>query len=239
MNIGAIIPARYNSSRFPGKPLAIISGISMIERVYRQAEKSGRFNKIIVATDNQSIADEVNRFGGIVEMTPEDCLTGTDRVWEVLKKSELDGAVNIQGDEPLISEDLISAIHDELTGGKTPVVTAAFHNNSEADFQSPNVVKCVFDSSGSALYFSRSPVPGQQLTGFSGFYHHVGIYGYTRKALAEFTALPPSRHEQMEKLEQLRFLDNGIRISVVQTEYRSIGVDVPKDIKKIENIIGE
>ena len=100
-------------------------------------------------------------------------------------------------------------------------------------------MKCTFDSSGSALYFSRSPIPGQQLTGFSGFFHHVGIYGYTREALAGFSALPPSRHEKIEKLEQLRFLDNGFRISVVQTDYRSIGVDIPEDIRKIENIIGE
>jgi len=239
MNIGAIIPARYKSSRFPGKPLARISGMSMIERVYRQTEKSGRFKKIIVATDNQSIADEVDRFGGYYEMTSEGCLTGTDRVWEVLKRSQLDGAVNIQGDEPLISEKLISAIHDELTRGENPVVTAAFRNDSTEDFLSPNVVKCVFDTSGSALYFSRSPIPGQQLSGFSGFFHHVGIYGYSRGALAEFISLPPSVHEKLEKLEQLRFLDNGIRISVIQTDYRSIGVDTPEDIKKIENIIGE
>ncbi len=239
MKIGAIIPARYESSRFRGKPLAKISGISMIERVYRQVLKSEKFEEIIVATDSDLIAEEVDRFNGKFVMTSPDCSSGTERVWEVLKDSDLNSAINIQGDEPLISEKLISEIYVRLEQGGDPVVTAAYFNESLDDFNSVNVVKSVFDANGNALYFSRSPIPGQQLSGFSGFYHHVGIYGYTRDALSSFFNLPPSKMEQMEKLEQLRFIENGINICVIKTDYRSIGVDVPQDIEKIEKLLKE
>lgn len=239
MNIGAIIPARYESSRFRGKPLAKISGISMIERVYRQVLKSEKFEEIIVATDNNQIAEEVERFSGKFVMTSPDCSSGTERVWEVLKESDLDAVINIQGDEPLISEKLISEIYNELEQGRNSVVTAAFLNESFDDFNSVNIVKSVFDVNGNALYFSRSPIPGQQFSEFNGFYHHIGIYGYTRDALSSFFILPPSKMERMEKLEQLRFIENGINICVIKTDYRSIGVDVPPDIKKIEKLLKE
>jgi len=239
MNIGAIIPARYNSTRFPGKPLAKIAGISMIERVYRHVSNCDKFKKVIIATDSKKIAEEVDRFGGQVKMTSEGCSSGTERVWEVLKESDLDAAINVQGDEPLISENLISEIYLKLKEGGNPVVTAVCFNKSEEEFNSVNVVKSVFDKNGSALYFSRSPIPGQQLTEFSGFYHHIGIYGYTRSALSSFINLSPSDNEIREKLEQLRFLDNGIKIRVLKTDYRSFGVDVPGDIEKIEKLLKE
>jgi len=237
MNIGAIIPARYNSSRFPGKPLAKISGISMIERVYEQVRKSEKFSEIIVATDSEEIAGEVKRFGGKFKMTSPACSSGSDRVWEVLKNSDLDAVINIQGDEPLISEKLISEIYSKLEKGVDPVVTAAYFNNSFDDFNSVNVVKSVFSKNGRALYFSRSPIPEQDLSVFDGFYHHVGIYGYTKDALSAFIKLPISDIEVKERLEQLRFLDNGINIYVIKTDYRSVGVDVPEDIEKIEKIL--
>ena len=237
MNIGAIIPARYDSSRFPGKPLAKISGISMIERVYRQVQKSEKFEEIIVATDSIEIAEEVEKFNGKYVMTSPECSSGTERVWEVLKNSKLESAINIQGDEPLVSEELISDVYNRLSQGMDPVVTAVYFNDSLEDFNSVNVVKCVFDVSGKALYFSRSPIPGQKSSEFRGFYHHIGIYGYTRDALSSFFELPPSDLEQIEKLEQLRFIDNGINIYVLKTNYRSIGVDVPEDVNKIEKIL--
>ena len=237
MNIGAIIPARYDSSRFPGKPLAKISGISMIERVYRQVQRSEKFEEIIVATDSIEIAEEVEKFNGKYVMTSPECSSGTERVWEVLKNSKLESAINIQGDEPLVSEELISDVYNRLSQGMDPVVTAVYFNDSLEDFNSVNVVKCVFDVSGKALYFSRSPIPGQKSSEFRGFYHHIGIYGYTRDALSSFFELPPSDLEQIEKLEQLRFIDNGINIYVLKTNYRSIGVDVPEDVNKIEKIL--
>lgn len=237
MNIGAIIPARYDSSRFPGKPLVKISGISMIERVYRQVQRSEKFEEIIVATDSIEIAEEVEKFNGKFVMTSAECSSGTERVWEVLKNSNMESVINIQGDEPLVSEELISDVYNRLSQGMDPVVTAVYFNDSLEDFNSVNVVKCVFDVSGKALYFSRSPIPGQKSSEFSGFYHHIGIYGYTRDALSSFFELPPSDMEQMEKLEQLRFIDNCINIYVLKTNYRSIGVDVPEDVNKIEKIL--
>lgn len=239
MNIGAIIPARYDSSRFPGKPLVKISGVSMIERVYRQVQGSGKFEEIIVATDSVKIAEEVEKFNGKYVMTSPGCSSGTERVWEVLKESRLEAAINIQGDEPLVSEKLISDIYNRLKYGVDPVVTAVYFNDSFEDFNSVNVVKSVFDVNGKALYFSRSPIPGQQISEFTGFYHHIGIYGYTRDALSSFFELPPSDMEKVERLEQLRFIDNGINIYVLKTNYRSIGVDVPEDVDKIEKILRE
>jgi len=239
MNIGAIIPARYYSSRFPGKPLVKISGVSMIERVYRQVQKSERFKKIIVATDDLRIANEVKRFGGSALITSKNCTTGTERVWEVLKESDIDSVINIQGDEPLISELLISAVYDRLSTGKDSVVTAAFFNKSYEEYKSINIVKSVFDKNGKANYFSRSPIPYCDSSEFKGFYQHVGIYGYVRNALSLFVGFSPSQIELEERLEQLRFLDNGIDIHVLKTEYKSVGVDIPNDVYKIEKIIGE
>ena len=237
MNIGAIIPARYDSSRFPGKPLARIAGMSMIERVYQKVRRSEKFDQIIVATDNKEIAAEVKRFGGNFSMTSPDCPSGSDRVWEVLEKSGLDAAINIQGDEPLISEKLISEIYTGLEERRASVVTAAYFNNSFNEFNSVNTVKTIIDKNGMALYFSRASIPSQDLSGFEGFFHHIGIYGYTREALSSFIHFPLSELELKERLEQLRFLDNGIDIYVLKTDYRSVSVDVPEDIGKIEKIL--
>lgn len=239
MNIAAIIPARYESSRFPGKPLTNILGISMIERVYNQVKKSKKFTDIIVATDNKKIADTVFGFGGNFIMTPDKCRSGTERVWEVLKGSKYDAAINIQGDEPLISEKLISDIYDNLNTGKYEVITAAFFNNSMGDYLSENVVKAVFDKNSEALYFSRSPVPFVKKDNFNGFFQHIGIYGYMKKTIEYFFNCPVSALEEYEKLEQLRFLDNGVNIKIIETDYKSFGVDIPGDVEKIEKLLRE
>ena len=237
MKIGAIIPARYNSSRFPGKPLIKISGISMIERVYNQVLKSKKFPEIIVATDSQLIETEVNRFNGKAVMTSSGCNSGTERIWEVMQTVDLDAVINIQGDEPLISAGLIADVADKLQTGRYPVLTASFFNSSYPDFISVNVVKVIVSSDGRALYFSRSPVPYARPDKFTGFDQHVGIYGYTRDSLKLFHSFQPSKLERAEMLEQLRFLDNGIDIHVIRTDYKSIGVDTPDDVKKIEKIL--
>lgn len=237
MKIAAVIPARYNSTRFRGKPLIKIKGLSMIERVYRQVEKSGRFSAIIAATDDQRIFDEVRRFGGQAVMTAETHRSGTDRLWEVLENSDYEAAVNIQGDEPLVSEKLLVGLFDELATGRHKVVTAAYFNTSRDDFLSENVVKAVFDTHFNALYFSRSPIPFTREAEFTGFYQHVGIYGYLKSSVASFVSFPRSGLEERERLEQLRFLQNGIPIKIIETEEKSIGVDVPEDVKKIENLL--
>lgn len=237
MKIAAVIPARYRSTRFRGKPLIKIKGMSMIERVYRQVEKSRRFSDIIVATDDQRILDEVLRFGGRSILTSETHRSGTDRLWEVLEKSDYDAAVNIQGDEPLVSEKLVAGLFDELQTGRYKVVTAAYFNTSKEDFLSENVVKVVFDKHFNALYFSRTPIPFTKDIEFKGFYQHIGIYGYLKDSIAAFIRFPCSGLEESERLEQLRFLQNGIPIKIIETEEKSIGVDVPEDVKKIESLL--
>jgi 3-deoxy-manno-octulosonate cytidylyltransferase (CMP-KDO synthetase) len=237
MKIVGIIPSRYNSTRFKGKPLAKIKGKSMIERVYHQAAKCEKFSDIIVATDDKRIARVVETFGGHVEMTSPDHDSGTERLWEVLKNHDFDAAINIQGDEPLISEKLISRLFDELETGKYQVVTAAYFNTSYTDYLSRHVVKVVVAENFQALYFSRSPIPFIEETDFSGFFHHMGLYGYLKDAVKIFIKLPKSRLEKSEKLEQLRFLENNIPIKVIESEYLSLGVDVPEDIQRIEEML--
>ena len=237
MKIAAIIPARYNSKRFKGKPLVKINGITMIERVYIQVKKSKKFSDIIVATDDKRIAKVVSDFGGNFKLTSEKHKSGTDRVWEVLKNSDYDAVVNIQGDEPLISEELIADLYEKLQMNKYDIVTAAYFNSSYDDFISENIVKVVFNKSLKALYFSRSPIPFQVRSNFKGFYQHIGIYGYMRNALKKFVESSVSKLESIEKLEQLRFIDNDVKINVIKTNYKSYGVDVPKDIIKLESIL--
>ncbi len=241
VKIAAIIPARYHSTRFQGKPLATIKGIPMIQRVYRQVEKSNRFSPtdIIVATDDQRIASVVRDFGGNAVMTSPDHQSGSERLWEVLEKRDFAAAVNVQGDEPILSEKLISSLYDELETGQYDVVTPGYFNSTYEDYLSRNVVKVVVDKDFQALYFSRSPIPFVEQRLFEGFYQHIGMYGYLKDALKRFVNLPKSQLENREKLEQLRFLENGIKIKVFITPYKSVGVDVPEDVIKVEKILQE
>jgi 3-deoxy-manno-octulosonate cytidylyltransferase (CMP-KDO synthetase) len=237
MKIAAIIPSRWQSSRFPGKPLARIAGKTMIERVYHQVVKANCFSEIIVATDDQRILNEVIAFNGKGEMTDPGISSGTERVWAVIKKKDFDAVVNIQGDEPLISENLISQIYNTLDKKTFAVVSAARFNQSYRDFCSKNVVKVIINNSSQALYFSRSPIPFCEKDRFEGFLQHIGIYGYTREALESYMTGEVAPMEKMEKLEQLRFLHLQKRIIIVPTEYESHGVDIPADIKKVEAVI--
>jgi len=216
-----------------------INGITMIERVYRQVEKSNRFadDEILVATDDDRIADEVERFGGNVAMTSPNHPSGTDRIWEVIERNQFDAAINIQGDEPIVSEKLIYELYNILATRKYDVVTPVYRNTDYRDYLSKNVVKAVVDRNFQALYFSRSPIPFSDKEKFNAFYQHVGMYGYLRGALEQFVKLPKSELERSERLEQLRFLDNGIGIKTILSEYRSIGVDVPDDVAKVEEIL--
>jgi len=235
MNIAAVIPSRYQSSRFPGKSLAKIAGKTMIERVYRQVAKTGCFADIFVATDDERIFNEVVGFGGKAEMTDMTIKSGTERVWSVVEKKDYDAVINIQGDEPLISEKLICEVYRVL--GKRNIVSAARHNDSYRDFISENVVKVVCDINKQALYFSRAPIPFCEKSLFKGFFQHIGIYGYTRKVLEIFIRTGVSQLEETENLEQLRFLFLGEKIHIIETDYISHGVDVPDDIEKIEKLL--
>jgi 3-deoxy-manno-octulosonate cytidylyltransferase (CMP-KDO synthetase) len=238
MNIIGIIPARFASTRFPAKPLADIAGKSMIQRVYMQALGSGRFMKVLVATDDQRIFDHVTDFGGEVCMTSPDHVSGTDRCYEALslQKSTYDYVINIQGDEPFISPVQIGQLASVLED-KTELATLMKKITDEEQLFNTNIVKVVSDSSGHALYFSRSPIPhvrnaeAKHWLSKTAFYKHIGMYAYRTDVLKEITRLKPSVLEKAESLEQLRWLENGYKIKVAETEIETIGVDTPEDLE--------
>lgn len=244
MNITAVIPARYASTRFPGKALAEIGGKPMIQHVYERTVRAELVNKVIVATDDERICRVVNAFGGVCLMTRSDHETGTDRLAEVATTLDADIIVNVQGDEPLIVPEMINqAIQPFLGEPSLKMGTLKTRIRCLHDFLSPNVVKVVTDNCDNALYFSRSPLPffrdkWQDLkddsfaSGKLLCYKHVGLYVYRRDFLVEFAAMPSTFLENSEKLEQLRALENGVSIRVVGTEFESIGVDTPDDLVK-------
>lgn len=239
MNVDAVIPARMESTRFPGKPLAQIRGRTMIERVYRRVESAACFRRVVVATDHERIAAEVERFGGIWVMTSPHHRSGTDRVYEAVRAEPIAAVVNIQGDEPLVSPDLIRRVTRALSEEDCPVITAAYPGASSADLTSAHVVKVVLDHQRRALYFSRSPIPWTKTPQQRGYLQHVGIYAMRLDALKQFVSLTPGPLETAERLEQLRFLENGICVYVVESTMASVGVDVPEDINRIEALLGE
>lgn len=244
MNITAIIPARYGSTRFPGKALADLGGKPMIQHVYERTSRASHLSQVIVATDDERIAEAVKRFGGSVAMTSPDHETGTDRLAEVAQGLNADLIVNVQGDEPLIEPAMIDqAVEPFLTEPCLQMGTLKCRITCLHDFLSPNVVKVVTDANHNALYFSRSPLPffrdkWQDLkdeafaSGRLLCYKHVGLYVYQRDFLIRYAALAPTPLETAEKLEQLRALENGIAIKVVETDFESLGVDTPEDLVK-------
>ena len=240
-DVAIILPARYQSSRFPGKPLADIGGRPLIEWVYRRASEVRGVARVVVATDHDGIADAVRGFGGEVVMTSAKHSTGTDRVAEAARDMAHEIVINLQGDEPVfppaLVEDMINVLE---TSAETDVVTACHPIGNEEELQNPNIVKVVMDESGRALYFSRAAMPyrfgargGEDGLGF----RHIGIYGFRRAALLDFAAAEPTPLERTEGLEQLRALENGMTITVVKTDYSTVGVDVPDDIKHVEKAL--
>lgn len=237
MKIIGIIPARYNSSRFPGKPLVDISGKTMIQRVFESSSKSKLINKLIVATDDKRIYDSVITFGGNVMMTSRKNKTGTDRICEVvsnLKLNKNDIIVNIQGDEPMISSKTIDdAIYPLIVDKNLNVSTVAIKLNE--DYSNPNKVKVIIDRNGYAIYFSRLPIPFDfKNTGRVIYYKHFGIYVYRMKFLINFNNTKQTNTEKSESLEQLRILEMGEKIKVVISKLDTIAVDTIYDLKTIE-----
>ena len=243
MKILGIIPARYASTRFPGKPLALIAGKSLIQRVVEQCQKARSLTEVIVATDDSRIAEAAKKFCR-VELTRADHPSGSDRIAEVAARCECDAIVNIQGDEPLIDPSVINAVADALTGCE--MSTAATPIKIPSEYDNPNAVKVVVNAAGHALYFSRRTIPylreaasrsvSEQLAAFP-FLKHLGIYGYRRATLLQMVRFPVSPLESVEKLEQLRALENGIQIAVVKVDYDSVGVDVPEDVARVERLL--
>jgi len=241
MNILGIIPARYGSTRFEGKPLALINGKMMIQRVYEQAKKADKLSEVVVATDDERIYNAVVGFGGKAVMTSTRHKSGTDRCCEVVDKigNGFDAVINIQGDEPYINPQEINQIAELISDKDTQLASLCKPVYDEEELMSPNAVKVVFDKNGKALYFSRFAIPYLRNQIERTFYKHIGIYAYKCDVLKKVAALPQSGLELAESLEQLRWLENGYTVRMGVTEFESFSVDVPDDIVKIEKIFKE
>ena len=239
MKVLGIIPARYASSRFPGKPLIDLKGKTMIQRVYEGAKKSTRITEVIVATDDQRIYDEVVRFGGKAMMTNENHPSGTDRCAEVAANfSEMDVVINIQGDEPLVDFRQLDQLIDAFENPKTDIATLGNLSLTYEDINNPNRIKVVVNAKNTALYFSRSAIPnsyhskGNPLENYP-YMRHIGLYAYRSTVLQELTKLEPTSLEKIESLEQLRWLYYGYTIQMVETTIETPNIDVPDDVEKV------
>ena len=239
MKILGVIPARYASTRFPGKPLVDIGGKTMIQRVYEQASKSV-LDEVVVATDDERIAAEVEKFGGKFVMTGSNHQSGTDRCAEVVQQlTGYDVVINIQGDEPFIDPEQISLLSSCFEDENVQLATLIKEIKEDAELFNPNIPKIVVNSNRQAIYFSRHPIPylrnaekGNWAKSHQ-FYKHIGIYGYTTKVLLEITELKPSALELAESLEQLRWLENGYQIKTKVSNLETIAIDTPEDLLKI------
>ena len=234
-----IIPARYDSSRLPGKSLLPLAGKPMIQWVYEGAKRASSIEKVIVATDDTRIVEAAEGFGCQAVMTSPTQPSGTDRIAEALGDAKPDVVVNLQGDEPRIDPAAIDQLVGLFHAPDPPRMATLCHPLSVEEAHDPSKVKLVFDKDFNALYFSRAPIPHSRDNTPNEMYLHVGIYAYTPATLREFVSLPPGRLEKIEKLEQLRALENGIPIRVSITSYRSFGVDTPEDAERMEKLLSE
>jgi len=231
-----VIPARFNSSRFPGKALVPIAGKSMLQHVYERAGQARYLSKLLIATDDERVYSAARDFGGLVRMTRADHMSGTDRAAEVASAEDATLIVNIQGDEPLIDPDAIdAAVLSMIEDEEAPMSTLKKRITEEQEVANPHVVKVVTDLAGNAIYFSRCPIPHVRGADSNGVAHfkHIGLYVYRRDFLLRYSELPVGPLEESERLEQLRALENGFRIRVVETEYDSLGVDTPEDLERV------
>jgi 3-deoxy-manno-octulosonate cytidylyltransferase (CMP-KDO synthetase) len=237
----AVIPARYGSSRLPGKPLMPLAGQPMIQRVYERAKNAKKVDQVIVATDDQRILQAVEAFRGEARMTRGDHRTGTERVAEIAAHVDGDIFVNVQGDEPLLDPDAIDTVVGALLDDpQASVATVATVIKTRPDIMDPNVVKTVLDFEENALYFSRAPIPWVRDTASKiqvRHLKHLGLYAFRKDALLEFPTLPQGELERIEQLEQLRWLENGWKIHVAEVEHDAISVDVPEDVTRVEALL--
>ncbi|MGH9776157.1 MAG: 3-deoxy-manno-octulosonate cytidylyltransferase [Candidatus Acidiferrales bacterium] len=249
--IVAVVPARYESSRFPGKPLAMIAGKTMIEHVVERVQAARGITRVVVATDDERIAGVVKDFGGATLMTRHTHRCGTERVAEVAATVKAEIYLDVQGDEPLVDPRAVEAAIAVFGNPEVQIATLCTPFREPAELTDANVVKLVTDLSGDALYFSRAPIPWDREGQSSGtrrisrgafapsapYRKHIGLYAFRRAALLRFPELPQGRLEKFEQLEQLRWLENGFRIRAVETDYDAISVDVPSDVARVEKIL--
>ena len=242
MKVVGIIPSRYASSRFPGKPLIDLKGKSMIQRVYENASKATLLDELIVATDDERIYNHVVDFGGKAIMTSEQHVNGTERCGEVAGKINADIIVNVQGDEPLVNPNQLDALLNAFKDESVQIATLGVPNVSKDDINNPNRIKIVTDVFSNALYFSRSAIPNDfhfkgNSQEFYPFLKHIGLYAFRKEVLQKLVELKPSRLEQTESLEQLRWLYYGYSIRVVETTIETPNIDVPEDVEKVLKLI--
>jgi len=236
VKVMGVIPARYAATRLPGKPLVDLRGKTLIQRVYENAKKSHKIGRLIVATDDQRIYNHVKSFGGECQMTPTELPSGTDRCAYIAQDSDADIVVNIQGDEPFLPNEIIDlAVQSLLDDSTLPVSTAARNNITNEELSDPNVVKVLVNNHDEAIYFSRADIPyirdkSDPVTNHPAL-THIGLYVYRADFMQKFTRLPVATLEKLEKLEQLRILENGYRIKVVRTTQKSLSIDTPADLE--------
>jgi len=241
MNILAVIPARYNSSRFPGKPLAMIGNRPMVQRVYEAAKSCPDFAKVVVATDSELIADCVRQFGGEVEMTGSDHTTGTDRVAEVaLRYPHMKVVANVQGDQPFVTSEMLTQLVGPYVRGELPAMTTlACPLDMETGYADPNTVNVVCDCNGNALYFSRASIPYFRNPGEVPVFHHLGLYAFEQDFLSKYAQLTSTPLEECEGLEQLRVLEHGFTIRVSLTQKAVLEINTPEDLVQAQAFISK
>lgn len=239
----AVIPARFGSKRFPGKPLSLIQGKTLIQRTYENALLCPILDRIVIATDDERIFDHAKSFGAEVLMTDPNCPNGTERIAEVLAKTEHDAdiIVNVQGDEPCVTPEVIIALVQALVDNpEIPMSTVITRIKKREDSLNPSVVKCVIDQKGRALYFSRQLIPGNkeiQYTESTPYYSHIGLYAYRKEFLFQYLKLSPTPLQLAEDLEQLKVLEHGYLIQTATVDHVNLGVDTPEDIHKVESYL--
>lgn len=238
MNAIGVIPARFGSTRFPKKVLADLCGKPLIQHVWESAKKAKMLDDLIIATDSEEVMDAVRAFRGKAVFTSRDHATGTDRIAEVVNPIDVKAVINIQGDEPLVRPEMIDSLTRTILDSKDISIASLMKKIEDpSDIKNPNVVKVVVDKNGFAIYFSRSPIPYPRTEAAKLYYKHFGIYAYTKDFLYVFTNLPKSYLEKSESLEQLRVLESGYKIKMVETKFDSIGVDTPEDLKRVKEIL--
>ncbi|MBI4343329.1 MAG: 3-deoxy-manno-octulosonate cytidylyltransferase [Candidatus Omnitrophica bacterium] len=237
MSVLVVIPARYGSTRFPGKPLAPLAGKPTIQHVYEQAKQAKRAEEVVVATDDERIVAAVARFGGAAVMTSPAARSGTERAAEVARARKADVIINVQGDEPLVRPDMIDQVAEFLERHQAvPMASLMTKLTRAEDVANPNVVKVVVDGDGFALYFSRSAIPFERAKP-ARYWKHIGLYGYQRHFLLQMPSFEPTPLEQAEQLEQLRALEHGYRIKLLETSHDTVGVDTPEDLQRVEKLL--
>lgn len=241
LTVWAVIPARFAATRLPGKPLVTLVGKPMIQRVWERVKQAKKITKVVVATEDERIRDAVAAFGGEAIMTRPDHRSGTGRIAEVAASSSADVYINVQGDEPLVAPEAVDALVDTITeDANVQLATLAVPLVNPADIMDTHIVKVVLDFESDALYFSRAPIPWVRDTGNSVHVRHLkhlGLYAYRRDTLLDYDTLPPGDLERVEQLEQLRWLENGYKMRVAETEFDSVSVDVPDDVPRVEELI--